>query len=725
MKRPSALRFSNLVGSLTDADHMRVLHTTQAELLDFDKLNTSAAAISEQVKGRLFQQFGITTIVDYGDEPVIAQAIDEMLLVLLKEVEVKYPFLKQSFTALFKEVCDFTPILAAPDDDPIGKGRRLLELVGKTKDRLLVCLINAEIIDVIDKVYFEQFNRHFMRKMYSVLGPRSKQFRDFLFHAVLVGVAKHLKFLVAEWKEQLGLVDLAKGPESSFTLRVIRDNKRREGHLREYFTEVNEQLIIDKQFDPELMDVITTLDKEVQHQDEMVASYRVFLGIVIERIAVKSSDEAVYRTLYDTFRKEGPASTPTYYDVLYHLPQKIDKDAPEETPVLQKSDLILIYAWVILASSNAFGLNISAYLYTRHLNVSPALSGVLQAGIPVGALCWTFGWNYFTHLKTYKTPLLLYTIFSGVGNLLYYLAQTTVDYDSRAVNGRGIAMIVIGRLLMDVGSARSSTRKYIAVTIRSFALTRYTAVFILCTVFAMFLGGLIQALIFYAPFGPTSCRSLGATQLCHHNMLALIYVFLWIVQFVVFFFLFQGEDKKKLLLERNRKFDKMPVLSAVSELSYDAHAFRMKRKPPLKMKMSDIVAYQHGDRRGSAHDSRVIDSRGPEPKTAAEHKYPIPGKVPTNQGSRVINTPDFFSKLLVKYHKEKAPRGHMEVLVTETDILEGAISPGTVGKVEKKAAQVAGHQAKDNWRSNVHFHVRFPWVFPFFAIFVLFVNRVS
>lgn len=623
------LRFSSLVGNLTDKDHNRVFETMRFQLLDFDVLYRKANEHANRVSKELAKVYGETTIVDYGDEPIITTFHTEMYKTILADVEDKYPDFKQGYNELFDKVCQFSEHWKAnPEEPPNDRIIGLIRHMREVEDMLIYCLMNGEILESLDKLQFKKFCRPFLRQLYKMgagqsdkkdtspdVKQRQERFKDFILHGVLVGMAKHLRMMASEILAGYPDEGLEKGPAvptlvtqgSDITTQQDAEKLplvKAEGGLantnRTSIAELdhlspkdhseisyNENPVIDL-LGNTLQQNVKQLRKEVHDQDDLVGSYHLFLIGMVKRMPVRYTSDEFYQDYYKEYMADPAANRESYLQKLYELPMVIDNEAPEEDPVMNRTDMILVFINALMVQSLGSGLSVSSYLYTKYLNIQASISGVISASSSLGSLMFRFTWNYLTKFKSYRPTFLMWLLVTASGCILYYFVQTTVDYNSKAVNVGGIIMLVLSRWLMGIGAARGSTRKYLAITVKPWAQSRFSAYYILAVCFANCIGAGIQAVIFYADFGSTQCITMAGSQMCHHNMIAFIYIFVALVLWIFYAIFFTGYDKKKVLAEKNRKFKHIHVFKALHKLDLDSVVDLAVKKAGKKVKASDL-----------------------------------------------------------------------------------------------------------------------------------------
>lgn len=560
------LKFASLVGHLDNAHHSRVLQEFQTDLLDFDEIHLFANEKARTVAERLHESYGSETIIDYGDEPAISDFHSNVFAKLLSNVELKYPAFKSHYEQLFRDVCQFTE-KSWLADDTLTKARHLRDLLRRTEDLLVFALMNAEIAEAIYKLHLQKFGRPFWKPFFDYSTPKSQVFSDFFFHGVLVGISRHLKFLVREFRRQQPQYD-----PRFLTAAPLPDDKTLK--LDRQLTENRPLLDVPSPDDPfrDLYLHFMAFEQSLKSQDDLIATYAETLSTAVLRMPVRFSLESTFQKLFDDYRSDPTHQRDSYHDALYNLPLVVDEKAPEESAVINRLDVILVFLHMAITAADTSGLAISAYLYTSFLHIDVGISGVIQAAVPAGSFIFGFVWNWLTSFKSYKYPYLLSIFLLLLGNLLYYLAQSTVDYDSTEIQIKGIVVLVCGRLIFGIGGARLMVRKYIAMSIKPWAQTRYSSYFVAVLCVSSCIGSGIQAIIFYAPWAEPAqrqgCRTMAGTEMCWHNMYAFIQVLLWALMFFLFLFFFTGYDKKREEYLATHQFTSVHIFKTLQRLDF-------------------------------------------------------------------------------------------------------------------------------------------------------------
>ena len=132
-------------------------------------------------------------------------------------------------------------------------------------------------------------------------------------------------------------------------------------------------------------------------------------------------------------------------------------------------DLYMVYLHTFLYLLNYYGMAQTSPDYSKALNLSASLSGVLQAVSPAAALFFGFVINCITKTK-YKFPYLLCLCMLFVGNFLYFLAISI----GKKSQTWGLVLLIAGRMIFGSGGSRLMTRKFIAINVPSVYQSKYS-----------------------------------------------------------------------------------------------------------------------------------------------------------------------------------------------------------------------------------------------------------
>lgn len=155
----------------------------------------------------------------------------------------------------------------------------------------------------------------------------------------------------------------------------------------------------------------------------------------------------------------------------------------------------------------------------------------------------SFVYNSLTSQKSYRKPYLFALVVVVIANSFYVLAESL-----KSNNVLAISCLLLGRALIGIGGARLLTRKFVAVNVEPWALTKYSAILVGTTAAAMCFGPGFASLLTFEPF-----LFLGLFSITFFNALSFIFIFIWLAMFVLFYLYYVGYDVEKELQKETLK----------------------------------------------------------------------------------------------------------------------------------------------------------------------------
>lgn len=427
----------------------------------------------------LYRKYRDRTIEDYGDEPVISKFFDDTFAKIYQEIDAKHLAFQDRYKDAFDRVCDFTERVRTSPPAHGGTRLQLVELL-KEVEELLIYQMNQEILEAIERLHHRKFCRPFMKLLWEKKTAESA-FKDFFLHGVVRGLSRHLNYLVNEFGAKWGL-DLRP------PLAVSTENLGGTQTTLPDAISVEAARLPEGKGSSEFQATLDAIRKEVQDQANLIGTHQMFLDSFIKRLPARYTCRGVLPALLPGL----PAGLGLQPGGL--LPAPVRAAPGPGHPRAGRGGLHEPHGHhhrvrvPLPADLRLLGLAVSAYLYTQYFNINASISGAIQA-IALASLIFLLIWSRYIKFATYKTPFLIWIAFSAVGNLLYYLAEMKTDFDDKSVNVHGIIILIFGRILMGIGSARLSTRKYLAMTIKPWAQTKYSSFFVATVSAAFCIGG--------------------------------------------------------------------------------------------------------------------------------------------------------------------------------------------------------------------------------------------
>ena len=215
--------------------------------------------------------------------------------------------------------------------------------------------------------------------------------------------------------------------------------------------------------------------------------------------------------------------------------EKKDEEEQKLKPCYSMIDLWLVLIHTCLYVMPYYGLALTSSTYATALALPATLSGILQAATPVAAILGGFFFNHITRHNKYRGPYFVSLSLMFIGMILYYIPYAMRN-SNQAV---GIVLLIIGRMSFGIGGSRLMTRKYLAINVEIWAQSTYSTIFVGLSACAMSVGPGIAAILLFA-----NNADLGITETFGGNIMAFMFIFVYGACLIIFFFVFQGYDKK-------------------------------------------------------------------------------------------------------------------------------------------------------------------------------------
>lgn len=167
--------------------------------------------------------------------------------------------------------------------------------------------------------------------------------------------------------------------------------------------------------------------------------------------------------------------------------------------------------------------------YAAKLGISPSLGSLIIGMTPTAALVSTVLYSWWTRYS-YKSALIFASACSAVGNLLYALG---LPFNS-------ILLVLIGRLLIGFGSARSINRTYIADSFSRNERTAASAWFVTAGSLGMAAGPALSSVLLYA-----DQAGLHSSYIQDLNSTGWLMFLVWCVYLVCLFVYFCDPPRKQ------------------------------------------------------------------------------------------------------------------------------------------------------------------------------------
>lgn len=542
---------------LKNPRHHEAFEKFKNNLLDFDELDTVAIESSDVLAEELNKKYKDETVLEFGQEKLITDFYRTIYEEISKNFSLKNPFFKNLMKDFFSRSWVLIEEIHDKRDHPDQWINKALNILIELESYLMFVLMNDEIIEVLYNFHYAKFSRNFFKELWDFICVHNKEFQEFMYHVPVIAVFHHLNFLIKEAINKTKVKTVTRRYSISFKTEDV-----------EYLS-------------PKVEDSSKSynmIQAELELISDLISNHNAFLTRATVSQKHDYSSEKFYCNLIEKHLGK-PEGCQDCFDILSQMPfEKIDTTI--EPAVYNELDLALVYLHSFITTMNSYGLAVSSYLYAEELNINPEISGVLQAGVPIGSFMFGFVWNYMTSFKSYKYPFLLSIFFEIIANIMYYFVQNLRKSDG-SVSIEGIILLFIARMVLGIGGARLMLRKYIAISVKPWAQTKKSSLLVAVSFAAICIGPGIQAIIF---FKPNKCDSFAGSFMCWHNMLAFIWIFLSIALFILFLLFFTGFDKVKYEYKESHKYKTIVIFQNLLDMNLKTAIYEIKMRKIAKKK---------------------------------------------------------------------------------------------------------------------------------------------
>lgn len=496
----------------------------------------------------LFEQYGSREFRNYGHHPSIQKFFDRIFADCHTEVRKSSEFLTMKIDEMLSDLFTVMHIyteLSLPKDEQFVE--QLFEIVSRNTELMMFIQANVQTIKAVFNSRLDAFERVTYRDFYKyVLEQKDECFKAFLLHPSLILAHFLCSTIFDSFPEAFSEVE---------NLQLVDQNYPKEDKFKET---QNERIMINMNTGNHQQPSANSKDirKLLVFQEDFFKNRQKTL---LEKLEIPP--EEYFNVEY--FKSKSAkllADRSLTLDQLLVLSKQYPKPIHSKAEVILKNpsynqlDLWMVFIHTFFFIMNIYGLAMTSYLYARSLELDSSISGIIQACTPGGSFIFGFWLNYWTQSNRYKIPYITVLTMLFVANLLYFLAETYTDDNS----SKALIMLIVARVLMGIGGARLMTRKYVAINVQVWALTKYSAILTGITAFGMCFGPGISALIEFAK--PTM---IGDAKLEIYNIFAFMFVFIWGVMIFIFLFLFKGYDDTK---EQIKEFKEINTPSQVDQV---------------------------------------------------------------------------------------------------------------------------------------------------------------
>jgi len=496
----------------------------------------------------LAEQYGGREFRNYGHHPSIQKFFDRIFADCHTEVRKCSEFLTLKIDEMLSDLLLVMKIYYEsdlPKDDQFME--QLFEIISRNTELMMFIQANVQTIKAVFNSRLDAFERVTYRDFYKyVLEQKDKCFKAFLLHPSMILAHFLCSTIFNSFPEAFSDVE---------NLQIVDQNYSKEDKLKEA---LNERILINVNTGNYQQPSANSKDirKLLVFQEDFFKNRQ---NTLLEKLEIPP--EEYFNVEYFTAKSakllaDRNLTLDQFLDLSKQYPKLIHSKAEVilKNPTYNQLDLWMVLLHTFIFIMNNYGLAMTSYLYARSLELDSSISGIIQACTPGGSFFFGFWINYWTKSNRYKIPYITVLTMLFVANLLYFLAETYTEENS----SKALIMLIVGRVLMGMGGARLMTRKYVAINVQVWALTKYSAILTGITAVGMCFGPGISALIEFA-----KPSMIGDAKLEIYNIFAFMFMFIWGVMIFIFLFLFKGYDDTK---EQIKEFKEINTPSQVDQV---------------------------------------------------------------------------------------------------------------------------------------------------------------
>lgn len=693
------LRFASLVGQFESDRYKIAYEKYQNALINFDNLHDFAITSSQNLALELKAKYKGETILDFGDEPAINKYHNDIYDLILTDFDSKFPKIIQQATNLIDRLFKTLENIknkAQPIDQYIEDLEKQSIEIG---DLMLFLLMTSEIIESIHRFHYQKFDRPFFKDLWIKSTQKTETYKRFLFHPITLNLHYIVKFLISEITKNEQI--LQKNNDSSQKVQN-----------EENFALVSTENDLSEIRLKKLQQLLEKIHEEVFFQENLKESYNVFLSHSLDHLPDFQISNKIFLEKFTKIYFQKDLDYQTFQDFVQSYSEDLGTVRENEEPFYSAVDLWLVYFHTFIALTNSYGLSITSYLYVQYFDLNTSISGIIQAAVPLGSFCFGFFWNWTTSFKSYKPSILLSIFLLCLSNVLYYVANMFTN-----PNIKGIVVLVIARVILGIGGARLMTRKYVALTVKPFAATKYSSILVAVSSFAICAGPGLQAVMLYLPNPPVM---IGTSIMDFYNILAFVYIWVWMAMFVLFLFAFTGYDKKRFDEKAMNKHKILHVFHVLHRFEFKSVLNEIMDRNKVKIPQIKKVKNVKIDQKLS--ENEVKNNEVQELQTIEDLNSPKTEFIeeslqnPFHSKSELENIINFEKEQIVKNININQYSPEVDIIPTINigdDIIEDH-------PIDKKQIQPNNF----TWRSKIKYLVYHPNAYTFFATFCLFLTKV-
>lgn len=520
--------------------------------LDFWQLDYELSNLFKSLEETLISKHPTLVFRDKKDDPDIRNYLDKAYDRIIATLQ-KLNFSR--LTNLSKLLEETHDLLAAIRVNRLGTAEltRLLHIAQVLTNTIVQVMLNNEILRRIVKRYCLKFGRPSFKELLDKDKTLGGQMTDLFYHPRLVTLHFLITYVLQVNVPGFGYGAVNRDPRGELKIDP-NDEVATEGGLiplpdgRLPRPKMLHSIYCHEHIDNPRMNLVTPQQGQIVHlicaqldqQDILLAHGQIWMHDYIS-IPMAFYINPPFQAYKAQLLYSADLKMPELLDVLAQsdpiIQESLTKRKVPETYDLMDLWIMLVHTFLFI--TNVYGLAITAFKYTAWLDLDTTISGIIQGMTPIAATIFGFLLNWWTESKRYYYPHITCQLMLVVSNVLYVVA----GYWKGEQKVTGIVVLIIARVLMGMGGARLMTRKYIANTVESFALSKYSAIFVGLTAAGMCLGpGFIALLLFYK-----GGKSLGDIPIEDFNILAVCFVIIWALKLLVSAVFFKGYNKQAIL----------------------------------------------------------------------------------------------------------------------------------------------------------------------------------
>ena len=546
----SQINLQNKIAVAVDnPDFLPVLQKSANKLINFIYLNHKVNMLRSDLVAALEAKGKGSIILDFGEQPDVNTFMDHVYDEALKSMTTS--FNHQILQARLLGI-QLQKLISDLSTNPINEEilQRIFKLSKELSELFTFVMANNEILQIIFEKYCDIFERKSWDGLLKVSASREGKFIRLLYHSALMNFHYLLKQIIK--KQNLEAVPLRKPLNDPQEIRT--------GTEADYLNQNN--LVEDT---PDLALTKGILD-QIHQQNALIIHHQAWL---LEHMGISPMeyDNVVYYEQQSLSLMTSVYSADEFFEIASTRPQV---NETENLKIIKYAthnymDLGIIYFHTFLYIMNLYGLAMTSFLYAKALGLDTSISGLIQAGTPLGSTVLGFFINWVTKFKKWYWVHLSVQLLMIIGNVLYFVAAK-YEYTDKSM---GIIVLVIARVLIGMGGARLLTRKYIVMNVQGWAQSKYSAIFVGVTATGICLGpGISSLLLFY-----NGGNSIGDIPLEQYNLFSWVFIYLWIITLIFSAIFFVGKNPIEEIETKLKIQNKTKIIRFFKDIKHENYKY--------------------------------------------------------------------------------------------------------------------------------------------------------